>query len=353
MKKFISIFFTLFCFALCVQSQEIEVPQEQKSLVTKLTATWCPICGGSAWDVFDNFVNNLETKAVVFAAHYSGSSNLHSSAAVDLIRNHKGSPSGQPIFYHNRDKIQSDVENSITGRVNDAHSAGGPVAQTGMRLEYDPMEEELVIKTKTQFFKDAEGTYYLSILLIEKEVVADQSGRGSSVVHKRVLRRAITTETLGEELASGNMSDGASYDMTARIPMISREEADKYQVATIIWKKENGFRDFINANFSGEIEERTVTPTFAIKSEGPDLRMHPNPMIDQAILQITSPKPLRQFQLSLYASDGRLLANWAENNYSGNEFKTRLDRGLLPRAGVYFLKLTSEGGSFSKKMVVQ
>ena len=329
------------------------MPQEQKSLVTKLTATWCPICGGGAWDMFDDFINNLEGKAAVLAAHYSGSSKLYSSAAVELVRNHKGSPSGQPIFYHNRDKIQSDVGNSITGRVNDAYSAGGPTAQTGIRLEYDQAEEELIIKTKTQFFKDAEGTYYLSILLIEREVTADQAGRGANVVHKRVLRRAITTETMGDELAAGNMTAGASYGMTARIPMISLEEAWKYQVATIIWKKEDGFRDFINANFSDEIEEMVATPTLAIASEQPELLIHPNPMINQMTVQIQAPKRLGQFQLNLYTLTGQLLAGWKESNASDTEFNLRLDRTLLPTTGIYFLQLISEQGSLSKKIIVQ
>jgi hypothetical protein len=71
MKRLI---FTLFFFSavLSVHTQNIEVPATQKSLITKRTADWCPLCGGWGWPFFRQLILDNSNKAVLIAAHYSG-----------------------------------------------------------------------------------------------------------------------------------------------------------------------------------------------------------------------------------------------------------------------------------------
>ena len=33
-----------------------DVPEVQQSLITKITATWCPSCGGWGWTFFENIL---------------------------------------------------------------------------------------------------------------------------------------------------------------------------------------------------------------------------------------------------------------------------------------------------------
>lgn len=351
MKKEIFTLLLLLFAGLVWAQEDIEAPREQKSLVTKLTATWCPICGGSAWDLYSNLVDNTEGKAVVLAAHYSGSSKLHSSAAVDLIGAYNGTPSGQPIFYHNQDRVSSSAS-QIADRVN-ADFAESPLAQTGIVLEYDLTNQQLVARTRTQFFESTSGEYYLSVLLVEKEVTEEQSGRGGGATHKRVLREALTTETLGEMIASGSIAQDATYDLTVRKSIASFSEADKYQVATILWRKTDEERVFVNANFSSNIAEATTTDAFTLERAGVSLTVQPNPAADQAEVRIQAPFPLDGFRLDLYSAAGQRLQTWTENDFSGSALNLTLDRGVMPTAGLYFLQLATDRGIMTRKVVVR
>jgi len=351
MKKITSTL--IFILSLCIAfAQQIDVPKEQKSLVTKLTATWCPVCGASAWDTYRSLLDKVEGPAVVVAAHYSSSSDLHSTAAYELIRGYNGSPSGQPIFYFNRDRVSSSVEEKVTKMVNDALVVE-PLAQTGIRMEYDPNKRELVARTRTEFFKSADGEYYLSTLLVEEEVTANQAGRGSNVIHKRIIRQALTSETLGEMIASGTINSGATFDLTASIAMNSIVDAQKYQVVTILWKKTGDSREFVNTNYQDQFDPFT-TPSFAVEAQRPvSILVQPNPMAIQTTVRISGAKALGTFQLNLYAATGQLMKSWQENDFSGSELNLQLDRQTLPQAGVYFLQMISEQGIRNEKIVVR
>lgn len=340
---------SFFCFT--AFTQEIEPPREQRSLVTKLTATWCPICGDSAWDTYANLVNDLEGKAVMLAAHYSSSSDLHSTAAYELIGAYKGSPSGQPIFYFNRDKVTSNVENEMKNKVNAAFTAS-PMAQAGIRLEYDSGARELVVKTRTEFFQSANGEFLLSVFLVEKEVIANQAGRGSNMTHKRVLRKALTAETLGDAIASGAINAGATFDLTVRTSMTSLLDAGKYQVATVLWEKTGDERTFVNANTQEGIEAFT-TPVFAVDALPVSLEIQPNPVTQEALITIQGIADLGSFQLNLFNTTGQLLQTWRGEDFAGPEFKMILDRAQFPQPGVYFLQLVGEQGVLGKKIMVR
>jgi hypothetical protein len=350
MKRMIStLFFALmFCVAF---AQEIEIPKEQKSLVTKLTATWCPICGASAWDTYANLVQNVEGKAVLLAAHYSSSSDLHSTAAYELIQGYNGTPSGQPVFYFNRDRVPSSVEAEVTRKVDEA-IAGSPLAQTGIRLEYDQNSKELVARTRTQFFEATEGAFFLSLLLVEREVLANQSGRGSNAQHKRVVRDKLTSETLGDEIASGTIPKDATFDLTVRTPMNSSTDAAKYQVVAILWQQSGNSREFVNTNFRSQLDPFT-TSTASVIAQPVSMTVQPNPVADQTAIRISGKKALGPFRLNLYTVNGQLLRSWQENNFSGSTYNLELDRNDLPQSGIYFLQMVGEQGILNEKIVVR
>ncbi|MBK8654797.1 MAG: hypothetical protein IPN20_13045 [Haliscomenobacter sp.] len=147
----------------------IEVPGTQQSLVTKLTATWCPFCGGSAWDSYKNMVASHGANAVVFAAHTSTVSKLYSPMAVQLLNNFDLVYS-QPYFFYNTKVVGtggSSTENTVTTNVNNA-AKNTPIVQTGMKLTFDDNSRELTVQSRSQFFQYTTGEYFLAFYLLEK-----------------------------------------------------------------------------------------------------------------------------------------------------------------------------------------
>ena len=71
-----------------------DVPEVQQSLITKITATWCPNCGGWGWTFFENIYDDNADKALLIAAHYSGE--LQTSVSSDFADNFN--ISYQPFF---------------------------------------------------------------------------------------------------------------------------------------------------------------------------------------------------------------------------------------------------------------
>jgi len=53
-------------------AQAQEVPEVQKTLISKISADWCPPCGTWAWDLFHDLVNDNDNQAVLMAVHHSG-----------------------------------------------------------------------------------------------------------------------------------------------------------------------------------------------------------------------------------------------------------------------------------------
>ena len=353
MKQLISMI-TLVSLALWVWGQEIDIPQEQKSIITKLTATWCPNCGGTAWDTHENLLKNLEGKAVVLAAHYDNGSKLYSQTARDLLDNYEGSPFGQPIFYFNRKKIGSGgagTESDITSMTNDAFKTS-PTAQTGIRMEYDKDAKELVIYTRTKFFAAASGEYYLSVLQVEKEVEEIQSARSGMQVHKRVIREAVTLRTMGEELVNGAVASGETFDLNARMAMSSQGEAEKYQIVTILWRKSGATYEFVNTNFNSDLQPLT-TSAFGVVAQPLVMKVQPNPMTEQSLVNIHHPSGIKDLHLNLFNTNGQLLKNWKIENGKSLPTSITLDRTLLPQTGIYWLQLKGKGQIWSKKILVQ
>ena len=119
-------------------AQSDEVPNKQMSLVTKHTATWCPICGFDAWDTQKYFMDNLDGKdAFVLTAHISGSSKLYSDAARELLKNFDG-VFYQPEFFFNTEKISGgDTQAQMVDSVSQA-AMQTPLAQALAEATYNP-----------------------------------------------------------------------------------------------------------------------------------------------------------------------------------------------------------------------
>ncbi|HYG15442.1 MAG TPA: Omp28-related outer membrane protein, partial [Bacteroidia bacterium] len=136
----------------------------------------------------------------------------------------------------------------------DAHMAAPVVANTGFTTAVSG--DQFVIETKTNFFAEGNGDYYVSVYVLEDNVVGKQSGHPQTpnVTHHHVLRGAATlsgrasAKTFGEKIASGTVAAGTSVYKKFIFDIGENHNTANYEVVTVIWKKNGTKYAFVNAN---------------------------------------------------------------------------------------------------------
>ncbi|MEM6377496.1 MAG: T9SS type A sorting domain-containing protein [Bacteroidota bacterium] len=330
----------IFSSALLGQDEAISVPETQKSLITKRTATWCPNCADeSAWDLKNRLIIDLADQALVISGHHSTASRLHSPAAKDLIDNFQRTFS-QPVFFFNTETVGNggaQTEDLIKQKVNDATNQR-PSAQTGLRVFYDEAQNLLEVQTRSTFFDATIGDYFLGLYLVEKSVIETQSALSSEADHKNVLREAISDGSFGEVIANGFIDASSNFDAVKQYQFSEAFPTDNFMVAAILWKKdENEVYEFVNLNTSDEFLTQIVSRTYGIKALN---QYQIQPTITQSYSQaiIDLEQPLQNATLKIYNWQGQLLQQVFQGNLSAgiHQFKLQVEQ-----AGTYLVTLQS------------
>ena len=348
--------FLIFCllvlssFAAAAQDP-IDVPGTQQSLVTKLTATWCPICGGSPWDSYKKMVSTLGSNAVVFAAHTSTVSKLYSPMAVQLMNNFDLVYS-QPYFFYNTKVVGTggtSTENTIATNVGNA-AKNTPIVQTGMRLTFDDNSRELTVQSRSQFFQYTTGEYFLAFYLLEKAIVKEQASRSASETHSNVFRTSLLPEVFGKPLASGTILSGTFQGSLFTYGLPSDLDPNNLIIASVIWKKNGTKYDFVNANWTDVIGRTVTNVQDPVLLQG--FRIWPNVVVDAAQVRIALPSPMQQVRLDVFDMSGKKVKTLFEGRLPGGTHPFELSRHLFPAAGKYTLRLMADNRIASQPVVV-
>ncbi|MBV6428902.1 MAG: hypothetical protein KIPDCIKN_03439 [Haliscomenobacter sp.] len=329
----------------------IEVPGTQQSLVTKLTATWCPFCGGSAWDSYKNMVASHSANAVVFAAHTSTVSKLYSPMAVQLLNNFDLVYS-QPYFFYNTKVVGtggSSTENTVTTNVNNA-AKNTPIVQTGMKLTFDDNSRELTVQSRSQFFQYTTGEYFLAFYLLEKAIVKEQASRSASEIHSNVFRTSLLPEVFGKPLASGTILSGTFHGSLFTYGLPSDLDVNNLIVASVIWKKNGTKYDFVNANWTDVIGKTVTSVQDPVLLQG--FRVWPNVVADAAQVRIALPSPMQQVRLDVFDMNGKKVTTLFEGRLPAGTHPFELSRRQFPAAGKYTLRLMAGNRIASQPVMV-
>ncbi len=347
MKKLFTPFFAL-CLFFTLSLQAQEVAQVQKSVITKRTATWCPYCGTWGWELFEGLIEDNSEKAVLIAAHFGGSQ-LETTTSAEYLANLGGA--GQPRFFLNNE-LQSassstipDTRAAIKQQV-DANYLLQPLANAGSYSSFDGTT--LNIQTRTVFFQQAEGEYYLGVYLIEDGVLNSQAGQSGEVMHHYVMRDAATDNTFGVLLDSGTIPANTEYthnfsaDVSGYVP-------ENLDVVTIIWRKEGDTYYYVNAWSEDAGNEAPSAVTELPKAI--QVRLQTPESGQRYRLQVQSQRPLDEVQISLSDSNGRLLRLLHKGPLPAGESSFEVAQENLPK-GIYFLNLhTAQGENRTLKIV--
>ena len=351
MKKILLVCLVLFTYTL--QGQVPEVQEVQKSIFTKVTATWCPNCGTWGWSFFKGLEDENNPNAILLKAHYSG--DLQTSVAQALSSNFNAT--GQPNFFLNNDRISvssgniaaklEELKNSI-----DENATQAPIANTALFAAIGA-NNDLQISTNSRFFQDAEGEYHLGVYVTEDAIVNNQSGQGSNAVHSRILQTAVTEDAFGVLLTSGNTTSGTEFSNNFTIALDPNWEKDNLRLVGIIWEKVGDDFQFVNA------EEILGTGINLVSNENillekTDFNIQPNISDEAVLVNITVKENIEQAQINLYDLQGRLVHTlWNDDLTLGTQQFAINKNNLGLNAGMYLVQMQSVLGTITKKVIFQ
>lgn len=286
-------------------AQDIDVPQVQRSLITKKTATWCPYCGDWGWVMFKGLLEDNGDKALVIAAHYSG--DLTNDLSVALTQNFGGA--GQPRFYlDNQEQGVSagnlnDKREAIKAAIAGVYENTSPLAQSGLQLTLSGKDAKL--QTRTRFFSAAEGTYRLGAYLIRKSLVYYQSGKGSMADHSNLLIRSLDGENFGKVIINGTAEANVLVNRHFDFSLGDDENPEDFMVATILWKENAGKFEFVNTNFTDAFTADVSTTKDASRVLGNSTRVSPNPVGNHFFLSFKLNQSIDQATIRILDLQGR------------------------------------------------
>ncbi len=339
MKKLLLLVLSVFLAQTELAAQEVS--QVQKSVITKRTATWCPYCGTWGWELFEGLIEDNSEKAVLLAAHFGGSQ-LETTTSAEYLANLGGA--GQPRFFLNNElqaasaSTISDTRASIKQQV-DANYLLQPLANSGSYSSFDG--NTLNIQTRTVFFQEAEGEFYLGVYLIEDGVLNSQAGQSGEVMHHYVMRDAATSTTFGDLLASGTIAAGTEYTSTYSVD-VSGYVPENLDVVTIIWKKEGATYLFVNA-WSEDAGQTPPTSVQEVEPATPDIQLQKSATGQAYHIQLKSEQAFAKTRLRLINSSGQELQRLHQGPLPAGSHTFSLNRKALP-AGIYYLNLQTEQG---------
>ena len=327
-----------------------EVPQEQKIVITKIAATWCPPCGGTAWDNFDVINDTYEGKAIMLTVHPSRTSKLHAPESIDFSNN-LPQAFGQPLFYINRSKYTtSTIIANTENAVNNIDSAT-PMANAGITATIK--DNTLEVKAKVKFFQEGNGEYYLSLLIIEDEVMEEQASRGNPAIHKRILRSSLMGGTFGQAIANGEIAADTEFIFSDSKTIEPKWNTENLEVAAIIWQKVEGAYEFVNAH---AVNASFSTSINFLQTSGLELTITPNLIKEMATINIHAPIGFDNASIALYNRFGQQVQSIFSGDLRNGQHTFFIHKNNLPpstTSGLYFLKMAVKGSVISHKVFIE
>ncbi|MEM9991636.1 MAG: T9SS type A sorting domain-containing protein [Bacteroidota bacterium] len=331
-----------------LQAQEIQ--QEQISLITKKTATWCPTCGGQAWGSFLDMIDENGDKAISIAAHFSSASELYSSTAAALVSNFQSSP-GQPVFYYNSTRLNgrgSATVQDVTERVSNAFEQT-PLVGLGLEAAFE--NGQFTVAYALEFLEATTGDYQIGFYPIRKSVIANQASRGSNADHKQILDEALLDANFGIPVSSGDIAVGSTVQQRLVINAAGYTDDidnENLELAVIVWKKvgDNDY-EYINAAVT-DVMAGTLSDVETFNKTEANLEIR-NIGGNTVSLALTNNAVLENAQLNIYSMDGRLLATPLRGRIATGTRQVQ----FAAEAGVYIAHLFVDGKQLSKKFIIQ
>ncbi|GLR16190.1 Omp28-related outer membrane protein [Portibacter lacus] len=236
MRSILILFFLAISFQIFAQGTS----NRQRTLITKRTATWCPLCGGWGWDMAKGIEAFNNEDVFLLKAHYSG--DLETQVAIDITNNWNAAY--QPEFFINEEK--QDVGSSTwSSKLQEFRAEIEANSKNDAKVSFDIKTEvngnEITADVDLEFLSAVAGNYNLGIYLVEDSLVNNQAGRGSSAVHNGVLRSTFSGLSFGGSIVSGSADVGEMVNRSLTLEVDGGPIEDRHlRVLAIVWKVDGG-----------------------------------------------------------------------------------------------------------------
>lgn len=361
--------FLLLSASALVFNAQAQTPQKKNvAVIGKITANWCPPCGGWGWNLNDEMLTNHSGNAVGMSMYSStrqdgGNEHFQNQAAYDLAS--KITLNGYPSFSVNlmdlsqqntnpnntinTAGIKSDAADSIT-----KFAAANVVASTGMT--YSIVGNTVTVKTKTKFWEAANGTYKVAVYLIEDGAMAQQAGKTGTVSHHNVLRGSMSASTWGEQIATGAIAKDDEFDKTFTFDLtssITPNYADQPSTwdktilvpFAVIYKVNGSNHQYVNGSRHIDFE----TSVSNIQNVN-NLAIFPNPATTTTTVSFDSDKAT---EATILVTDaiGKIVHNSGAVNVSSGRYFYNIETANMA-AGLYNVTIKTQDGVLSQKLSV-
>jgi hypothetical protein len=280
------------------------VSETQQTLITKFTASWCGECGSWAWPLLHQLRDSLPTE-VIFAAAHVDNSFLQSDIALEWKTNFAST--GVPRLYLNGMQVlasagtAADVLQHLLDTISGLHQVP-PVVNVGIETAWDG--DLLQINTRTLFFQNTNGAFYLGVYLLENNVMAAQGGFSGWVSHQWLLRTAVTDLPFGSLLSFGQQQAGTNF-LRSFSTSTGNWNIDHLDVMAVVWRREG------NQYFPANVWKIPAKPLInsVQEPEMHSVRLFPNPAYASVNLQFPY-TTTQESRFILYHPNGQQANTW-------------------------------------------
>lgn len=340
--------FTLLIAALFIlKASAQQVLEEQRTLITKRTATWCPNCGTWGWTLMQGLIEDNQDKAVIIAAHESGI--LETAAAADITDN--WGAFSQPRFFVNETDFGVTPSQIQTARTDikafvDQAFTHGPVANAGFNWNF--ANNTLKVDARVRFFQETQGDFYLGLYLLENNVMEIQSGQSGLANHQKVLRFCLTQDSWGKPVTNGTVAAGTDFDLDYELSISSIDGYD-YELAAIVWNKVNDVYIPVNA-WSSDL----TSPTAVKENTGLSaFEVFPSVSSGHATVTLELERNQQMSVIDLLDNQGRIVTNLHKGPLSAGNHTFPLQQSAFLSKGLYFIRYADGNGIASRKLIFQ
>lgn len=328
---------------------QINVPQVQKSFYGVYESTGCGYCGQYAVPLTEEIVNQYGEKAIFFSLHHSGSL-LYSSTGQSIANSIGGTAT--PYWSINATPLgfyTAGLKEVIVDSINANYSATETDVNAGFSWSIE--NDTIYVETVTEFFNSTTGDYNVAVYLSEDSIYAYQSNYDSgipsgAIYHNHILRTGFSSNSFGEQVASGVISAGSTYTKSHKIAVDPLWDLDQVHLSAFIWKDNGGSYAFKNANDIGE--EIRLTSVDKTDKQDAKLTIYPNPVSDN--LTVVSTNLTDNSFIRMSDINGRVVYENKLNSKDENLLNIDVNRFV---SGTYILSIISNKVNISKQVIVK
>jgi|GEM_PF-4504138 len=342
---------TLFLLVLIASSSIAQVEKQdlRKPLITKATATWCNICGSFGWDNFHDLLDAHNESAVFIAIHADDESQLFSETAAIFSENLIDF-FGVPELFLGRDPVPFSRRwaNSAKEYIDEFNEQPIPIQSN---LSFQFVNNRIEVETKIKFRQSEDEPRYMSLLLIENDVVEYQFNQGPKAVHSKVLRTHITPEVFENLISTDPINANDVFNKEFSKVLDDEWEKENIEVVLIIWRKFGDHFQVVNSSLFST--SNNTTPTSDLELNLASFSIAPNLLQTSSEITISLKNNLERVSIDIYNEVGQKVNTLYLGHLKSGRHSFGLARTIFPTAGIYFVTLNDGQDIISKRIVVE